>query len=226
MIYAKSFFDLQLQFARKVAVLSGLPFARAVLEYTNLYVRFGLGRDFDAAHPIWREYLAGLQGTTDDREWTYRFYSARSEAMAAPPTVATFGCFAYARLSSDRIRLHFQNAETDGHSPLGIDRRAHRLADLDRPLRACQTSRTPASTRGRGFVALQSRGLSSSVPGSVPCDRSRDRPAISAHAPVGAIPGPGWSNQREHDPSVPGTSRAPVESRPPGPVLPFSSALS
>ena len=130
MIYAKSFFDLQLQFARKVAVLSGLPFARAVLEYTNLYVRFGLGRDFDAAHPIWREYLAGLQGTTDDREWTYRFYSARSEAMAAPPTVATFGCFAYARLSSDRIRLHFQNAETDGHSPLGIDRRAHRLADL------------------------------------------------------------------------------------------------
>ena len=30
----------------------------------------------------------------------------------------------------DRIRLHFRNAETDGRSPLGIDRLAQRLADL------------------------------------------------------------------------------------------------
>ena len=130
MIYAKVFFDLQLQFAHKVTVLSGRPLARALLECTNLYVRFGLGRDFDPAHPTWREYLAGLQDTNDSREWTYRFYLARPEAMAAPTTVATFGCFSYARLRGDRIRLHFQNAETDGHSPLGIERLGQRLADL------------------------------------------------------------------------------------------------
>jgi hypothetical protein len=129
-IYAKAFFDLQLQFAHKVTVLSGLPLARALLEYTNLYVRFGLGRDFDPTHPTWREYLAGLQNTNDSREWTYRFYVTRPEAMDAPGVVATFGCFAYARLSGDRIRLHFRNAETDGHSPLGIARLDQRLADL------------------------------------------------------------------------------------------------
>jgi hypothetical protein len=129
-IYAKEFFDLQLQFAHKVASLSGLPLARALLGYTNLYVRFGLGRDFDPAHPTWREYLAGLQDMNDGREWTYRFYSARSEAMAAPVTVATFGCFSYARLNGDHIRLHFRNAETDGRAPLGIDRLGQRLADL------------------------------------------------------------------------------------------------
>jgi hypothetical protein len=129
-IYAKAFFDLQLEFAHKVAVLSGLPLARALLEYTNLYVRFGLGRDFDAAHPTWREYLAGLQDTNDNREWTYCFYLKRPDAMTAPIVVATFGCFSYARLSDDRIRLHFQHAETDGHSPLGIERRGQRLADL------------------------------------------------------------------------------------------------
>src|SRR5438552_18921672 len=72
-IYAKPFFDLQLQFAHKVAALSGLPLARVLFEYTNLYVRFGLGRDFDPAHPIWREYLSGLKDTNDSREWTYRF---------------------------------------------------------------------------------------------------------------------------------------------------------
>jgi len=129
-ICAKAFLDLQLEFAHTVTVLSGLPLARALLEYTNLYIRFGLGRDFDPAHPTWREYLAGLQDTNDDREWTYRFYLARPEAMAAPATVATSGCFSYARLGGDRIRLHFQNAETDGHSPLGIERFGQRLADL------------------------------------------------------------------------------------------------
>ena len=75
--YARVFFDLQLQFAQTVSVLSGQPLARAVLEYTNFYIRFGLGRDFDPAHPGWREYLAGLRATNDTndrREWTYRFY--------------------------------------------------------------------------------------------------------------------------------------------------------
>jgi hypothetical protein len=129
-IYAKRFFDIQLQFAHKVTALSGLPLARALLEYTNLYIRFGLGRDFDPAHPTWREYLAGLQDTSDNREWTYRFYLTRSGAMAAPSVEATFGCFSYALLSGDRIRLHFRNAETEDISPLGAERRDQRLADL------------------------------------------------------------------------------------------------
>ena len=66
-MYGRSFFDLQLQFARKVAALSGLPFADALLRYTNLYVRFGLGRDFDPDHPAWREYVAGLPGARTPR---------------------------------------------------------------------------------------------------------------------------------------------------------------
>lgn len=128
--YAKGFFDLQLHFAHRVTLLSGIPLAQALLEYTNLYVRFRLGRDFDPAHPTWREYVAGLPDPTADREWTYRFYLARSETMAGPPVVATFGCFSYAPLPGDRIRLHFGNAETDGHSPLGAERLDRRLADL------------------------------------------------------------------------------------------------
>ena len=128
--YAKGFFDLQLQFAHKVAALSGLPPARVLLEYTNFYIRFGLGRDFDPAHPTWQEYLAGLEDTNDIGEWTYSFYSRRPDAMAAPAVVATFGCFAYSRLSGERIRLHFQNAETDGHAPLATERVGQRRAEL------------------------------------------------------------------------------------------------
>lgn len=128
--YAKGFFDLQLQFAETVSALSGLPLTRALLEYTNLYIRFGLGRDFDPAHPGWREYLAGLRDSHDPRQWTHRFYLTRPDALAPPALVATFGCFSYGRLSDDRIRLHFRNAETDGRSPLGRDRLDQRRADL------------------------------------------------------------------------------------------------
>jgi hypothetical protein len=129
-IYGKAFFDLQLRFAHRVVALSGLPLARALLEYTNLYIRFGLGRDIDATHPAWQEYLAGLRDTNDESEWTYGFYRRRPEATTTPAVVATFGCFSYARSSGERIRLHFQNVESDGHSPLAIERRGQRREEL------------------------------------------------------------------------------------------------
>lgn len=44
--------------------------------------------------------------------------------------MAAFGCFSYARLSGDRIRLHFQDVDRDGQSPLATERRNRRLAEL------------------------------------------------------------------------------------------------
>jgi hypothetical protein len=125
-MYGKAFFDLQLQFAHTVMALSGLPLERTLLEYTNLYVRLGLGRDFDPEHPTWREYVAGLRDAEDIGEWTYRFYRMRPETEP-PGIVATRGSFSYARLSGDRIRLHFRSAESDGRSSLGSDRRGQFL---------------------------------------------------------------------------------------------------
>jgi hypothetical protein len=59
--YAKAFFDLQLEFAHRVTVLSGLALPSALMEYTNFYIRFGLlGHAFNTAHPVWQEYMAGL----------------------------------------------------------------------------------------------------------------------------------------------------------------------
>ena len=128
--YAKAFFDLQLRFAETVSSLSGLPLPRALLEYTNFYIRFGLGGDFDPAHQDWRAYLAGLHDTCDRGEWTYRFYVTRPPGMASPAVVATFGCFSYAWLTSGRIRLHFQRSEPEEHSPLGVERQGQRRAEL------------------------------------------------------------------------------------------------
>ncbi len=129
-MYARAFFDLQLEFAERVARLSGLRLADALLRYTNFYIRFGLGREPDHTHPGWQEYVAGLREARDRREWTYRFYLERAQAVAGPPVTAKFGCFAYSRLREDRLRLHFENTETDGASSLGSARRSERVADL------------------------------------------------------------------------------------------------
>jgi hypothetical protein len=126
--FARAFFDLQVHFAERVAALASLPLPTALLDYTNLYIRFGLGRAFDAAHPAWQEYVAGLAGAPDASEWTHRFAQGRPDG--APAVAARFGCFAYARWNDGRLRLHFQNAEPDGRSPLATAGRADRVADL------------------------------------------------------------------------------------------------
>lgn len=62
MVYAKAFFDLQLQFARKVTALSGLPLTSVLLKHSNFYIRFGLGRDFDPLHPTWLGRVVKISG--------------------------------------------------------------------------------------------------------------------------------------------------------------------
>jgi hypothetical protein len=130
--YHKAFFDLQLECARRVVAVSGMPLERAFLDYTNLYVRFGLGRDFNAENPVWRDYLAGLSGASALDDWTWRFYLARPPS-APPGVVASFGCFSYASFAHEkhgRIHLHFANVEAGAASPLSADRMCARRDEL------------------------------------------------------------------------------------------------
>ncbi|MDX1648841.1 MAG: hypothetical protein R3263_03205 [Myxococcota bacterium] len=127
---ARDFFDLQLSFAETVRDLSGEPLETALLRHTNLYVRFGFGRDFDAEHEGWRRYLAGLRRAADRGDWTYRFHLETRRRDAAPRVLATFGCFSYARPDERHVRLHFRNAEPGGRSPLGRARAQRRRREL------------------------------------------------------------------------------------------------
>jgi hypothetical protein len=105
----------------------------SLLEYTNFYVRFGFGRDFNADHDGWQTYLAGLRSAADGREWTFRYYLREPEVHTAPPVAATFGCFSYELRQGNIVRLHFRNTESNDRSPLGnaqTDRRRAELAAL------------------------------------------------------------------------------------------------
>lgn len=130
MAYAKDFFDLQLQFARKVAGLAGIPLDVALLDYTNLYVRFVGDREFNRDDPIWSAYVAGLKDKIDLGDWTYHFYSQRPHRVQPESVIATFGCFSYALGEPGQIRLHFHNADRSLHGPLSDERLPSRLSEL------------------------------------------------------------------------------------------------
>ncbi|MFM0055119.1 hypothetical protein PQR64_05810 [Paraburkholderia phytofirmans] len=130
MRYSKDFFALQIRFARVVAALTDRPVEQALLDYTNIYVRFGLGRAFDPEHPTWRCYADGLSETADISDWTYRFYLGQKPEVSRTQIVKTFGCFSYARQGPECVRIHFRNIEPAAISPLSIDRLPERLTEL------------------------------------------------------------------------------------------------
>ena len=111
--------------------MNKIPLAEALLHFTPLYLAFGLERDFDPVHPIWRAYVAGLRAGRDLVEWTDGFYSERQTAVAPAPACAArlFGCFSYAVWTGGRARLHFRPADPLGR-PLSRERAEIRRAEL------------------------------------------------------------------------------------------------
>jgi len=81
---------------------------------------------------VWRNYLAGFARAGDRLAWTYEFYLADAETNTAPPLVATIGCFSYQLQAANLVRLHFQNADTSGYSPLHASRVEQRRSELSR----------------------------------------------------------------------------------------------
>ena len=129
-MFSKPFFDLQFTFAERVSTLSGIPLPSALLDYTNLYVRLGLGRNFDSKHNGWQTYLAGLVDNTDVRAWTYQCYVRNAEVNTSPVVEAAFGCFSYAILSTGEAKLHFRNSAMNVSSPLSRASYDQRRAEL------------------------------------------------------------------------------------------------
>ncbi len=153
MNYPQRFFEINLCFAQKVAEVSGQPFHSALLHYTNLYIRFGLGWDLSTPNPIWQEYIDGLQQAEDRAVWTYNFYLKRQPPTAPQAVDWPFGCFSYNLLDDNRIRLHFHNNEPPERSPLSRARMSHRLNELKRMFSYVkQEVKAPASVIGASWL--------------------------------------------------------------------------
>lgn len=132
-LYSVEFFDLQLRFAAKVAEISGLSFADAVGNYTNIYVRLGLGHRLSLTNRDWLGYVAELIKVREPAKWTHTVHRQRLHLPIGPPPEETVGCFSYALAGQGCVRLHFSVGNHVIESPLSIANRPvrqHELASL------------------------------------------------------------------------------------------------
>ncbi|WP_395069837.1 hypothetical protein [Paraburkholderia silvatlantica] len=121
----RAFYDLQVRFAHTAARLAERPLAAALLDCTNLYVRFGAGRAFDRMHPLWAAYIDGLDehaSVAQQCEWTWRYLQRCPTHLAAPEVILTVGCFSYAQEPHGEVRLHF-NAQAGNNGMSALDSR-------------------------------------------------------------------------------------------------------
>ena len=132
-----------------------MSLADALLNYTHLYLRFNLGRDFDAQHPVWQDYLRGLDQADDLVEWTYQIYLRQLPPDDTTQTASdrTFGCFSYGVWAEGQIRLHFHNDDPPGFGPLSKARMPNRLHELRQLFAHVQTHvKNPTSVVGGSWL--------------------------------------------------------------------------
>src|SRR5689334_21721543 len=105
MDFKASFFQLQLDFARRIAQVKDWEFSESLLEYTPIF------RFVGADEAVWQAYLEGFDKAENQADFTadfvqkHRFISKREY----------FGCFAYALEENDtQLRIHFDNIEGSG----------------------------------------------------------------------------------------------------------------
>ena len=124
---SRDWFALQLRCAERAAAIVNLPIEEALLRFTVVYLRLGLGPTFDPDAPLWREYLRGVASAGDRAAFTAAFCAEYGLPQAASP----FGCFGYTHVPEEgRIRLHFVNADRSGAGPLSRERISVRRAEL------------------------------------------------------------------------------------------------
>lgn len=128
-MYAKEYFDLQLKFARKMAVLSQRPWEQILRNYTSFYKTLRIpGWDFRTDHPRWKAYLKEIE-TGDVATKTYQFYL--EQLKEAEKEGKHFGCFSYTYAPNGRyIQLHFRNRDTSKEGPLSKERMGVRKGEL------------------------------------------------------------------------------------------------
>ncbi len=128
----RGWFELQLCFAAVAAERRGEPLGETVSVLTNLHRRFGLGTlgliasEREAVDPLWQRYVEGLEARRDlasRLDWTVACCAEGPGSKASKPV---FGCFAFDAPDGEGVvRIHFENRDDDGVSPL-VEAKAER----------------------------------------------------------------------------------------------------
>lgn len=157
----RDYFDLQLRFAAAMSRNLNLPLGLAVLRYTNLHRRFGLGEP-DEARPAlewigYAEQLGRLAEHPQRLDWTQRCFVRSAPEPDVRPGQTVFGCFACDPPDAQgAVRIHFTNRDRSGSGPLAGNRTDARRRELTAMLVHLR-ARYPDARTIRGGSWLYSR---------------------------------------------------------------------
>ena len=128
--YPREFFDLQIEFARKIAQVLRIPISQALLQYTVLFRRLNIDRSLNATDSVWQEFLASL---TDENlpDRAYQLYLQRKDIeLELEPDKKKFGCFTLEYKSEEKcVKIHFTSKENDG-GPLDDKNLSKRMQEI------------------------------------------------------------------------------------------------
>ena len=108
----RDYFTIQVEFAKKLAEVTGQSFFEAHRTRTNFYRRLGFGKSLGASHPGWQEFIAG--GEEDAAERAYNICMTPVHNFETRKKV-WFGCFnPEYKPEKKTVFIHFGNKEKTG----------------------------------------------------------------------------------------------------------------
>ena len=132
MLYPRSFFALQLEFARRIATRFALPLTDALHHYTTYAVTLKVEDSWDA-------FANEFMHASDPVELAYHVYAENNadEHIPAPDDSEflgrpLFGCFYYVVRDTTIINPHYLNNDLPGMRPLSRARQTARRDELRR----------------------------------------------------------------------------------------------
>lgn len=131
-MYPKTYLELQMIFARRIAELSGMSYGEALLRYTDLYSIFGLKWSEDLQ--VWQQSIADLPTGSLGIEEAYHFYAQRyNQGLISNhmPDTPHWGCFSYLyHVNRKGVDIHFADRDESGFGSLSHQRMEARLDEL------------------------------------------------------------------------------------------------
>lgn len=132
--YDKEFFELQIEFAKKLSEVSSIPLEELLLSHTGLYHFFRLGKVVDVNNAVWQKFISqGDQGMADR---AYDLYMQAERARESSPEHKKprrmhFGCFQHDYNEQEKtVYMHFGNTEKWGSPFDDIGKRKQELKDM------------------------------------------------------------------------------------------------
>ncbi len=127
MNYPDSFFQLQLDYAKKISEVSDISFEEALLQHTGFYKLIGTSDwSFDRSNPQWQEFIGQMNvAPTIDSVKKFCIYGRRETIE----NNKKFGCFSYDfNEQTNNIHVHFMPSIEKG--VLSLQKKDQRLSEL------------------------------------------------------------------------------------------------